>query len=148
MRRRLHRPLHEIRRQNLQGQEGYHCWQAQQCQRPLAHSTSTKRNHHKTTTALGQRRHKKRKNQARPRGFPSCLRLQPTILHFPTRNPTQPFRILARPNHDPNHQTLTEINRHQQRASPNGTTKHTINQNRHRPRYRYITRHHSNPRAQ
>ena len=148
MRRRLHRSIHEIQRKNLQGRESYYCWSAQQRQRPLAHSTSTKRNRHTTFTALGQRRHQKRKNQTRPRGFPPCLRLQSTILHLPPCNPTQAFRFLARPNHDPNHQALTEITRHQQRASTHETAKHPIDQDHHRPRPRYIARHHPNPRAQ
>ena len=144
MRRRLRCLIYKVRRKSHQRRKSHHRRQTQRRQRPLVHSTSAKRNGSNPSTTLGKRRHPQRQNETRLGILPSCLRFQSAILYLPTRHPTRPFRLLARANHEPHHQTLTEIARHKQRTSTHGATKSPIYQVNTQPRSCHLARHHTN----
>jgi len=119
----------------------------QRHQRPLAYSLGTEDNAGTTTPPLSKWCNQKRQNQARPRSFPTRLRIQSTTLHFPPCHPTWSLQILARPDHDPHHEAPSQITSNQQGSSTHGTAKHPVDQDHHRPRPSNITRHHPLPGA-
>ena len=55
------------------------------------------------------------------------------------------LQILARPDHDPHHQTPSQITSNQQRPSTHGAAKHSVDQNHHQPQSSNITRYHLLP---